>query len=204
MGKIINRWSGEVIAEGENKSIRQLAMEFRANLRGADLRGANLRGADLIGADLSNADLIDAKLSNADLSGANLSGADLRGANLSGAKGLITAAEFLAQFEQDELGIMVYKRIGDGSTSFGPPERWKIEPGAILTEVVNPTRTQSCGCGVNFGTLEWCKKHYWFVDLWKCRIRWIDLADVCVPYNTGGKARCGKLELIEKVEVEDE
>ncbi|EOG2648716.1 pentapeptide repeat-containing protein, partial [Salmonella enterica subsp. enterica serovar Soerenga] len=44
----------------------------RANLRGADLRGANLCGADLRGADLCDADL----------RGANLCGADLRGADL--------------------------------------------------------------------------------------------------------------------------
>ena len=57
----------------------------RANLRGADLRGANLRGADLYGADLRGADLYGANLRGADLYGANLRGANLRGANLRGA-----------------------------------------------------------------------------------------------------------------------
>ena len=47
----------------------------------ADLSGANLRGADL-----SEANLSGANLSGADLSEANLSGAYLRGANLRGAK----------------------------------------------------------------------------------------------------------------------
>ena len=45
----------------------------RADLSGADLRGAYLSRADLSGADLSGADL-----RWADLSGADLSGADLR------------------------------------------------------------------------------------------------------------------------------
>ena len=61
----------------------------RADLRGADLRGASLyradlRGADLSGANLRGANLYRANLSGADLSGANLYRADLRGANLSG------------------------------------------------------------------------------------------------------------------------
>lgn len=49
----------------------------RANLRGADLRGADLSGANLRGADLSGANLSGADLRWADLCGANLSGADL-------------------------------------------------------------------------------------------------------------------------------
>ncbi|EAO6995729.1 pentapeptide repeat-containing protein [Salmonella enterica] len=53
-----------------------------ADLRGANLRGANLRDADLRGADLRGADLRGANLRDADLRGANLRDADLRGANL--------------------------------------------------------------------------------------------------------------------------
>ena len=56
-----------------------------ANLCDADLRGANLCDADLSGANLSGADLRGANLCDADLSGANLRGADLFGADLSGA-----------------------------------------------------------------------------------------------------------------------
>ena len=54
----------------------------RADLRGADLRGANLYRADLYGANLYRADLRGANLYRADLRGADLYGADLRGANL--------------------------------------------------------------------------------------------------------------------------
>ncbi|EBT7611146.1 pentapeptide repeat-containing protein [Salmonella enterica] len=56
-----------------------------ADLRGADLCGTNLRGADLRGADLRGADLRGANLRGANLCGADLRGADLRGANLCGA-----------------------------------------------------------------------------------------------------------------------
>ena len=62
----------------------------RADLLGANLRGADLRGADLIyanlrGADLRGANLIYANLIYANLRGANFLGADLRGADLRGA-----------------------------------------------------------------------------------------------------------------------
>ena len=62
-----------------------------ANLRGADLCGANLRDANLCGADLCDAnlrgaDLRDANLCDANLCGANLRDANLCGANLCGAK----------------------------------------------------------------------------------------------------------------------
>ena len=52
----------------------------------ADLRGANLRGANLCDADLHNANLCGADLRNVDLCGANLRGANLCNANLRGAK----------------------------------------------------------------------------------------------------------------------
>ncbi len=174
-----------------------------ANLSRADLRSADLSRANLSGANLSDANLSDANLSRADLSGADLRSADLSRANLSGADlsgclNLPSVAIFLSQFERDDLGLIVYKRIGNG-TSYSPPAHWKIEPGAYLTEVVNPDRGTECGCGVNFATRQWCGQNYDRADLWRCRIRWIDLAEVVVPYMTDGKARCGKLELLEVV-----
>ncbi|EJN2432843.1 pentapeptide repeat-containing protein [Salmonella enterica subsp. enterica serovar Uganda] len=54
----------------------------RADLCGANLRGANLRDADLRGANLRDADLRGADLRGANLRGADLRDADLRGANL--------------------------------------------------------------------------------------------------------------------------
>ena len=165
-------------------------------MRYADLSNADLSNADLSNADLRYADLRYADLSNADLSNANLSNADL-----SNAKNLKHAADFLCQFKQDELGLLVYKRIENGKTTYPLRSDWKIKRNAILTENPNPTKTQECGCGVNFGTLEWCKKNYEYADLWLCRIAWIDLADVIVPFETDGKARCAKLTLLKKVKV---
>lgn len=170
-----------------------------ANLNGADLRSADLRFANLNGADLRRANLRGADLSRADLSEADLRGVDLRRANLSGTKGFLDATQWLEDFESDDLGIIVYKAFGD--TLYGPPEHWKIEPGEFIEEVVNPARTTSCACGVNFATREWIDKEYAekSITIWKCRIRWMDLAGVVVPYHTDGKARCARLELLEQI-----
>ena len=129
--------------------------------------------------------------------GADLSGADLSGANLSGAKNLISTVAFMSEFEKDDLGVIVYKRIGD--TDYAPPAHWTIAPGEFLTEVVNPDRGTDCGCGVNFGTRAWCDSAYANSTLWRCRIRWMDLAGVVVPFGTDGKARAERLELLEVV-----
>jgi len=127
-------------------------------------------------------------------------GANLSGADLSGSRGLLDPSEWLNQFDHDDLGIIVFKRLGSGNTHYPPPAHWQEQIGAILTEVVNPDRGTDCGSGVNFGTLEWCQNNYAESHLWKCRIAWIDLAGVVVPLNTDGKARCGRLELLELVE----
>ncbi len=175
-----------------------IEVNFRgAYLGGADLREANLRGANLRGTNLRGADLRGTNLIEADLEGANLREADLRGANLSNANGVLSPQKFFRQFEKDKLGVIVYKRIG--MAEFSTPGYWTIEPGEFLTETCNPLPISGCGCGVNFGTIEWCKIHYTSVNLWKCRIRWIDLLGVIVPYDTDGKARCNRLELLEIV-----
>ena len=149
---------------------------------------ADLRNANLIRADLRNADI-----SGADLRNANLSLADLSGANLSGATGLLSAIDFMtANFEQTENGYIAYKTFG---SQYQPPKTWKIESGAVITENVNFNRTQDCGSGINVAPLEWVKKNY-KGDIWKVLIRWEWLPGVCVPYNTDGKIRCEKVELI--------
>jgi hypothetical protein len=111
----------------------------------------------------------------------------------------MTAKSYLSQFKTDKSGIIVYKAIGN--TYQSPPEYWDIKPDSFLEEVVNPVRTVDCGSGVNFATLDWVKKQFEDRDttIWMCRILWEDLADVVVPYNTDGKARCARLQLIKKL-----
>ena len=172
-----------------------------ADLSDADLSDANLSDADLSGANLSGTNLSDANLSDADLSGANLSyanlsDADLRGADLSGAKGLLSAAEWLHKhFEVGETGIKVYKAFGE--TTYDQSVFGKIRTGRVLTETVNSLRADSCGCGINFGTLEWIKNFYCGekIVIRECFVDFMDLADVVVPYCADGKARCGRLTI---------
>ena len=178
-----------------------------ANLSGADLHDTDMRytnlssaylhGADLSGANLSGADISSgADLSNADLSGANLSGADLKGTNLSGAKGVLSAIDYMqSSFERTNDGYIVYKIF---SGQYASPEDWEIRPGSVLTENVNFDRTAECGCGINVAPLEWVRKHY-DGEIWRCLIRWEWLPGVCVPYNTNGKIRCERVELLEVV-----
>ena len=171
----------------------------RLNLSRSDLSGSNLSWSNLSWSNLSWSNLSGSDLSGSDLRGSNLRGSDLRGSDLSesdlsGAIGLLVAADWLKQtFKHDAWGIIVYRSQGGNGTP--KPPSWKWKAGAVLTEVVNPCRTDECGSGVHFSTLAWARQEY-KPPYWKCRIRWIDLADVVVPYNTDGKARCGRLELL--------
>ena len=169
---------------------------IRADLRGADLFSADLRGANLRGADLFSADL-----SGADLSRADLRGADLRGANLSDAN-LISAVNFIdAHFERDDDGYIAYKTFGG---TYNPPKGWEIKPGSVISETVNFDRCTECGSGINVAPLEWVKCQYDGKEIWKVLIRWEWLAGVCVPYNSDGKIRCERVELLEVIANERE
>ena len=163
------------------------------NLRNADLSGANLRGVNLRGVNLSGVNL-----RNADLSGANL-----RNADLSGVKNILSAKQWLiANFDLTEFGFRVYKAIGN--TSYRPNNKWVIEEGSLLEEEVNYTKTDACGCGVNFGTMTYINNNYNLAnEVWECCLHYEDLCLLCVPYNTDGKARCGRLQLIRRVRYED-
>ena len=182
-----------------------------ANLCGADLCDANLCGANLSDADLRRADLSDANLSDANLSGANLSDANLSGADLSdanlrranlsdadlsGVHGLLDAINYMeAHFERTDEGYIVYKTFGG---NYSAPESWKIEPGEIIKETVNCDRTTECGCGINVAPLEWVRE-YGCNQPYKLLIRWEWLPGVVVPYNTDGKIRCSKAQILEAV-----
>lgn len=170
----------------------------RAKLGEANLCGASLRSAYLSEADLGRADLSGANLSGADLFNAYLSGANLSAANLSGATGLLDPAAYLAKtFEATDAGYVVYKTFG---RSYAHPIAWRIEPGAEITEVVNPDRTCEAACGVNVSSLSRIR-----IDtdqregqIWVCLLKWRDLPGVVVPYNTNGTIRCGRVTLVEK------
>ena len=170
-----------------------------ADLRDANLRGANLRRANLRDADLSNANLRDANLRDANLRDANLRDADLSDANLSGTLGIMSPIDFMEEnFQKTQKGLVVFKTF-DNIYKINP--NWNIAPGAIISETVNPSRCSNCGCGINVGTLGYVrdnnKKN---LPIWKLLIRWEWLPGVVVPFNTDGKIRCERAELIEIVE----
>jgi len=173
-----------------------------SNLSGSDLSGSDLRGSDLSGSNLSESDLSGSNLSWSDLSGSDLSGSDLSGSNLSGSNlsracGLLDPSAWLQHnFDYSPTGILVYKAIGN--TYYEIPIYWKIEEGEFIEEVVNRIPTDDCGCGVNFATLDWIKKQD-LSDIWVCLIHYRDLPGVIVPYNTDGKARCSRLQLLRKI-----
>ena len=161
---------------------------------------ANLSCASLSEANLSCASLRSADLRSASLSGADLRSADLSGTDLSGVRGLINDIDYLAEnFEKTNEGYVGYKVFGMYYTI---PEHWKLQPNEIIEEVVNSNRTDTCGCGVNIATKEWIKREKPFVTkAWKVLIKWEWLPSVVVPYNTDGKIRCGRVMLLEEVEI---
>ena len=160
-----------------------------ANLSDTDLRNANLRGANLRYADLSGADL-----RYADLRGANLSGA-----NLSGANGLISAIDYLKMlFEQTDEGYIAYKTFG---SQYPIASRWEIAPNSMITETANHDRCTECGCGINVAPLGWVQQNNRKnLDIWRVLIKWEWLAGVVVPYNTDGKIRCERVQLLEVID----
>ena len=146
---------------------------------------------------LSDANLSDANLRSADLSGADLSDANLSDANLSQTKGILDAINYLeAHFEKTEEGYIVYKTFGE---NYSAPDSWKIEPGSIIKETVNPDRGTECGCGINVAPIGWVRRNS-NGNPYKLLVRWQWLPGVVVPFSTDGKIRCSKAEIIGEVE----
>jgi uncharacterized protein YjbI with pentapeptide repeats len=166
-----------------------------SNLSSAALSWANLMGSNLLSADLSQANLMGSNLSQADLSSANLSSA-----NLSGTTGVFDAAAWVAaNLQRTRGGVLAYKTFGG---PFPAPSRWAVEPGAEITEVVNPLPTLTCACGVNVATLEWCcANNRDNLPIWRLLVKWEWLAGGVIPYNTDGKFRVPRAKLLEIVDA---
>ena len=136
-------------------------------------------------------------LIGADLTDANLRGANLTGANLSGSQGLLDAINYMeAHFERTNDGYIAYKSF---NSTYCAPDRWNIAPGEIIDETVNADRTCECGCGINVAPLDWVRRDNRGTP-YKLLIRWEWLPGVVVPYNTDGKIRCSRAQIIEVVQ----
>ena len=172
------------------------------NMRGCDLSGCDLSGSYMRGSDLSGSYMSHCNMSGCDLSGSYMSHCDMRGCymrgcNMSGCAGLVSPIQYMKEnFDRSADGYIAYKAF---NAQYFAPDTWKIRPGAVIEENVNANRTDECGCGINVAPLDWVRKNY-KGDIWKVMIRWEWLPGVCVPYNTDGKIRCERVQLLEIVE----
>jgi hypothetical protein len=132
--KILNRFTGAVLFEGEYESLRACvedAVRRNVSLDGASLNGASLDGASLNGASLDRASLNDAWLDGASLNGAWLDGASLNGASLDGA--LLDGAS-LNGASLDGAYLENAKGLPSDIPRTGPSEPYVRKPSAAARE----------------------------------------------------------------------
>jgi uncharacterized protein YjbI with pentapeptide repeats len=108
--------------------------------------------------------------------------------------GVPTNADFLNTLDRDSKGFICYKRIG--KTSYPRPLHWKIKKGSFLTENINTDVLEECERGVNVANFFFALTNYENSPLWKCRIRYEDAGDICVPLGSSGKFRATRVELL--------
>lgn len=106
------RTTGDLIAESETMSLKELVEANKHNLTNADLTSVDLFNADLFNANLFNANLAYADLSNANLTNADLTDARLAYANLNCAKGIAYA--YCAWHRHGECGRQLLGVVIDG------------------------------------------------------------------------------------------
>lgn len=178
-------------------AILKKAICHKARFINTNLNGCYFTDADLREASFESSDMKSCKLNNADMRGAILKHVNMDGINLSNAKGLLDPCKYLADnFEKTEDGYIVYKVFG---FFVDKPNYWQVEPGAVIEEAVDPNRTENCGCGINAATLDWIRLKT-EGQIYKLLIRWEWLPGVVVPYNTEGKIRCSKAEIMGPVD----
>ena len=102
-------------------------------------------------------------------------------------------------FKFTKEGIVCYKAFGN--TTYDQAVFGRIRRNKILKEVCNPNRQDSCGCGINVGTMDYINTTYRNCDIkiYKCLIPWEYTCTIVVPYSTNGKFRCEYLKLLEKI-----
>ena len=202
--EIKNRLTGNVIVEaGKYASLQEAAAKNRANLYGANLRGADLREANLYGANLRGADLYEANLYGADLRGADLYEADLRGADLRGAKGINPHLCTPLLLLHDQPGkIRAYKLVNEKNE--GPYNGGIIYKIGETYEVKNANTdpTEQCAAGINLATLDWCMKNW--QKGYKILIAEFTAEDIAViPTATDGKFRVKKCTIVGKKNLKE-
>ncbi len=118
---------------------------YGANLRGAYLHEADLYGANLRGAYLHGADLREANLRGADLSGANLHEANLHGADLDFSCLPLWCGSLSAQFDDRQLKQIAYHLVKAGLQSKNASDETKAELSKLIDFANGFHRVEECG-----------------------------------------------------------
>lgn len=162
-------------------------------------KDCTIKNSNLSEADLSRTGFVGTTFNNV-----STAGAKINLTNFSQTKGLVSPIKFLEDnFEKTKDGYIAYKTFG---TFYLESPEWVIREGAVISEVVNFNPTSECGSGVNVATKKWIldrminDEKFVGATVWKVLIRWEWLVGVCVPYDSDGKIRCERVELIEKYE----
>ena len=142
----------------------------------ADLQGANLRGAHLAGADLRRADLQGAHLARADLEGMNY-----------------RPYLHILKLQLPDTKLRAWKYLVDGKSPYREAE---YQAGKTYTETdVDADERVQCGKGLNVATLQWClwdsSKADEFLEV-EFEVRDI----VAIPIATDGKFRVRKFKAV--------
>lgn len=178
-------------------------VSFReCNLSGACFKDADITRTLFIDCDLSRAIFVDAhvkavtfcrcKFNGADLTRAKIVDAKISMVNFSGVKGL-DIPSVLAELERTDNGFIAYKTFHE---MYSPPEHWIIKKGSVITENVNPSIFETCGCGINVATLKWVRYRTEKL-VWEVEIPFD--AQIVVPLFTYGKFRVNRCRLIRSI-----
>ena len=136
MIEILHRYTKAVMYRSETaETVAQAvseAVKAKANLSGADMRGADMISADLSGANLSGADMRSANLSGADMRSADMRCADLRGIKnipaISAAQLVVAPEGNLIGWKKCVNGVIVKLRIPeDAKRSNGTGRKCRAE-----------------------------------------------------------------------------
>jgi len=170
---------------------------YICNLSNINFRNLKFQFGKFVSSNLRNSKFIGAKFEKVYFDNSNLLYVDF-----SQSTGLISPIDYLKEnFEWTDKGLIVYKIF---DLYYSSP--WgDLKPGMIINEEVNHDRTLNCACGINVTNKQRLNNMLHRVLLsklngivWECLIRNKWLPCVVVPYNTSGKIRAGRIELIKE------
>jgi uncharacterized protein YjbI with pentapeptide repeats len=178
-----------------------------ANMHSVTLkRNTDIRGSKFIRSNFRNSvisfvnGIVDCDFNGSDFTGAIFTNVNLGNSKFSGCKGILKQSTFLENLEKTDEGYIAYKTFG---AFYEPPKYWNIKKGSVIEEIVCHDRSIQCSFGINVGTRDWIKDNSITFYAWKVLIKFEDIADICVPYNTNGKFRVGKCTLIDELDIGD-